>query len=306
MLERAIDAYVAAVDAEGLAALGVHVVHGDAEAEHRWAADERTDLYSVSKGIAALAIGIGVDEGLLGLETTVGETLPDLVDGQDASAITVRQLLTMTSGIDFAWFASEPAPWPDLAAEMLGCEVTGVPGETFRYSDASTTVALRVLRAVTGEDVVAWLTPRLFEPLGIGTPEWQRCRLGHPIGGSGLQLCTSELGRIARLLRDEGRFGARQLVSAAWVRAMRAADGAWVATGAGEGSDFRHYGMAVWQGPGECWRLDGHLGQYVVVHEPSCTAVSITPREEEHDHRLAELVPQVLLPQLVGPPARES
>lgn len=300
LLERALDAYVTAVDAEGLAALGVHVVHGEAEVEHRWAADEPTDLYSVSKGVAALAIGIGVDEGLLGLETTVGETLPDLVDGQGASAITVRQLLTMTSGIDFAWFASESTPWPDLAGAMLGRGVTGVPGETFQYSDASTYVALRVLRAVAGEDVVAWLVPRLCEPLGIAAPEWQRCRLGHPIGGSGLQLRTSELGRIARLLRDEGSWGARQLVSPAWVRAMRAADGAWVATGAGQGSDFRHYGMAIWQGPGECWRLDGHLGQYVVVHEHSRTAVSITAHEERRDHRLAELVREALLPVLTA------
>lgn len=302
-LERALAAYIGAVDAERLGAYGVHVQHGEQELEHRWRSDDRVDLYSVSKGVAALAVGIGVDQGVLTLDTTAGELLPALATGRGTAAVTVRQLLSMTSGIDFEWFSDQPPPRLDLAGEMLGRHVAGAPGETFQYSDASTYVALRMLRAATGEDVRDWLMPRLFEPLGIDNPQWLRCPLGHPIGGSGLLLRTSELGRIARLLRDGGRWQGSQLVSAEWIRAMHAADGsgtAWVPTGAADGTAFTHYGLAVWDGPGECWRLDGLYGQYVVVHQPSRTAVSITAHEERHDHRLAELVPEVLLPALRG------
>ncbi|WP_416393169.1 MULTISPECIES: hypothetical protein [unclassified Curtobacterium] len=52
---------VAGVDAAGLGAYGVHVRIGDDEVEHRWRSDDRENLYSVSKGVCALAIGIAVD-----------------------------------------------------------------------------------------------------------------------------------------------------------------------------------------------------------------------------------------------------
>ncbi|MCH1881585.1 serine hydrolase domain-containing protein [Agrococcus sp. ARC_14] len=301
VLERALAAYVAAVDAEGLAAHGVNVLVGDETVEHRWRSDDRVDLHSVSKGVAALAVGMAVDEGLLALETTAGELLPELATGRGCAAVTVRQLLTMTSGIDFAWFAQQPVPWPDIAGEMLGRDVTGTPGATFQYSDASTYVVLRMLRAATSVDVRDWLLPRLFEPLGIDDPQWRRCPLGHPLGGSGLLLRTSELGRTALLLRDEGAWQGRQLVSPRWIRAMHAADPvhpSWTATGAPSASDFHHYGLAIWEGPADCWRLDGLYGQYVVIDAASAVAVAITAHEEARDARLVELVAEVLLPQL--------
>ncbi|GAA3342658.1 serine hydrolase domain-containing protein [Curtobacterium pusillum] len=273
---------VADIDAEHLGAHGVHVRIGDDEAEHRWRSDERENLYSVSKGVCALAAGIAVDEGLLSLDTRVPELLPEVRLGAGVEAVTVRHLLTMTSGIDFAWFGDEVVPWPDLAAEMLGHRTVG-PGAVFRYSDASPYVAMRMLGAVVG-DVRDWLLPRLFEPLGIHNPQWHRCPLGWIVGGSGLELRTSELARIGALLRDRGRWGTTQLVSAAWVDGMHTD---WVETGGG--APFERYGFAVWDGPGDAWRLDGRYGQYVVVDQARAAVVTITAHEESRDHRLAEL-----------------
>jgi hypothetical protein len=62
-----------------------------------------------------------------------------------------------------------PAPWPDLAQEMLRRPSRGA-GTVFQYSDASTYVAMRMLGAYVG-DVRDWLVPRLFEPLGIANPQ---------------------------------------------------------------------------------------------------------------------------------------
>ena len=256
----ALDRFVTAVDDEGLGAYGVHVLIGDDEAHHRWRSDDRENIYSVSKGVCALAIGMAVAEGVLSLDSTVPELLPEMELGPGVSAVTVEHLLTMTSGIDFAWFGDQPVPGPDLAQEMLHRPTRG-PGSVFQYSDASTYVAMRLLGAVVG-DVRNWLLPRLFEPLGIGNPQWHRCPLGWIVGGSGLELRTEELARIGRLLRDRGRWGSEQLVDAAWIDRMHTS---WVETG-GEGA-FESYGLAVWKGPGDCWRLDGRYGQYVIVDE---------------------------------------
>jgi CubicO group peptidase (beta-lactamase class C family) len=284
-----LETIVRSIDAERLGAYGVHVRVGDDEAQHRWRSDDRVNVYSASKGVCALAVGMAVDDGILTLDTTVGELMPAFELGDGVGSVTMRQLLTMTSGIDFEWFGDQPAPWPDLAQEMLRRPSVGA-GETFQYSDASTYTAMRLLGAVVG-DVRDWLMPRLFEPLGIDNPQWHRCPQGWIIGGSGLQLRTEELARIGRLLRDRGRWGATPLVSADWVDRMHAD---WVTTPYG-GSSSR-YGLAAWEGPGPTWRLDGKYGQYVVIDDAGTSVVTITAHEESRDHLLAEIAAAAITP----------
>ncbi|MDI6944462.1 serine hydrolase [Microbacterium barkeri] len=279
-----LDRFVRAVDAEGLGAYGAHVLIGDSTAEHRWRSDDRENVYSVSKGVSALAIGIAIDEGLVTLDEPIRSYLPELEFGAGAEEVTLRHLLTMTSGIDFAWFGDEPVRWDDLAQEMLRRPSRG---RVFQCSDASTYVAMRVLGARVG-DVRDWLLPRLFDPLGIHNPQWHRCPLGWIVGGSGLELRTSELARIGRLLRDRGAWDGRQLVSAEWIDAMH---GTWVDVGQ---PPYARYGIAVWEGPGDAWRLDGRYGQYVIVHERRDAVLTITAHEESRDHRLAELAVEAL------------
>lgn len=278
--EQARDAIVAAIDAEQLGAYGLHVRIGDDVAGHRWRSDDRENLYSVSKGVSALAAGIAIDEGLITLDTRSLELLDVPSPGAGVDEVTLEHLLTMTSGIDFAWFGSQPVEWPDLAVETLGRPTRG-PGEVFQYSDASTYVAMRMLGAVVG-DVRDWLMPRLFEPLGIHNPQWHRCPLGWIIGGTGLELRTEELARIGRVLRD----GGGGLVSAGWIERMHSG---WIETG------YRsRYGLAAWEGPGRTWRLDGLYGQYVVVDAEADAVVTITAHEEHRDHRLAEIAAEAL------------
>ncbi|MBD3940913.1 serine hydrolase [Microbacterium sp. NEAU-LLC] len=273
---------VTEIDALGLAAYGIHVRVDEDEAQHRWRSDDRVNIYSASKGVCALAVGMAVDDGILSLDSTVDDLLPAFELGDGVDRVTMRQLLTMTSGIDFEWFGDQPAPWPDLAQEMLRRPSVGA-GTTFQYSDASTYTAMRLLGSVVG-DVRDWLMPRLFDPLGIHNPQWHRCPQGWIIGGSGLQLRTEELARIGRVLRDRGRWGSSQLVSADWVDHMHAD---WVTTPYGGSSS--HYGLAVWEGPGKTWRLDGKYGQYVVIDDAGTSVVTITAHEESRDHLLASI-----------------
>lgn len=277
-----LERFVATVDREQLGAYGVHVLVGEDEAQHRWRSDDRENLYSVSKGVCALAAGIAIAEGVLSLDTVVPDLLPNLELGAGVESVTLRQLLTMTSGIDFQWFADQPAPWVDLAQEMLRRPVSR-PDTAFQYSDASTYVGMRMLGTAVG-DVRDWLMPRLFDPLEIHNPQWQRCPQGWIMAGSGLELRTEELARVGRLLRDQGRWAGTQLVDAEWVAAMHSS---WVDTLADV--PYERYGLAVWAGPGACWRLDGRYGQYVIVDQAQNAVITITAHEESRDYRLAEL-----------------
>ncbi|SDH73030.1 CubicO group peptidase, beta-lactamase class C family [Leifsonia sp. 98AMF] len=286
--DQLLDRFVRTVDREGLGAYGAHALVGDDEADHRWRSDDRVNVYSVSKGVSALAAGIAVDEGVLTLDTTVAEALPGLELGDGVGAVTLRHLLTMSSGIDFQWFGDQPVPGADLAQEMLRLPTRG-PGEHFLYSDASTYVAMRMLGAAVG-DVRDWLLPRLFDPLGIDNPQWMRCPLGWIVAGSGLQLRTEELARIGRLLRDRGEWRGSRIVSAAWIDGMHAD---WRDTGS-DGTSA-HYGIATWEGPSGLWRFDGRYGQYVVVDDARGAVLTVTAHEEFRTGRLLEVAHEALL-----------
>jgi CubicO group peptidase (beta-lactamase class C family) len=278
----ALERFTSAVDAERLGVYGVRVRIGGDTASHRWRSDDRENLFSVSKGVCAIASGIATDEGLLTLDTTVGEVIPHLVSGNAVEQVSLRHLLSMTSGIDFPWFGHQPVPWPDLAAEMLSHPAVG---RRFQYSDASTYVAMRMLGALVG-DVRDWLMPRLFDPLEIDNPQWHRCPLGWIIGGTGLELRTEEVARIGDLLLDRGRWHDRRIVDPAWIDAMHSS---WVDTG--RPSPMDRYGLATWAGPGRAWRLEGRYGQFVVVHGDA--VVTITGHEEIGEDRISELAVEV-------------
>jgi CubicO group peptidase (beta-lactamase class C family) len=280
-LSSVLTSFVRAVERDQLGAYGVHVLVGSEEAEHRWRSDDRENIYSVSKGVCAVAVGLAIQEGLASLESGVGEMLSDIELGPGVEDVRLGHLLSMSSGIAFRWFAHEPVIWPDLAQEMLRRPTAG-PGTRFQYSDASTYVAMRMLGAVVG-DVRDWLMPRLFDRLDIDNPQWHRCPLGWIVAGSGLQLRTEELARVGRLLRDYGTWKGDRIISSDWVERMH---DPWITTGST--APYERYGLAVWDGPGECWRLEGRYGQYVIVDQHRDAVITITAHQESRDYLLAE------------------
>ncbi|WOF24672.1 serine hydrolase [Microbacterium betulae] len=277
---KALDRFVHGVDGEALGAHGVHVLVGDDAAEHRWRADDREDIHSAAKGVCALAVGMAVDEGLVSIDEPVATYLPGFALGDGVAEVTLRHLLTMTSGIDLPWTPDELDAWTDLAAEMLRRPSRG---RVFQYANASTYTAMRALGALVG-DVCDWLTPRLFAPLGIRDVRWRRCPRGWIAGGDGLELRTRELARIGRLLRDRGAWEGEQLVSASWVDGMHRGG-----VDAGGQGIYARYGMSTWSGPGDAWRLHGAYGQFVIVDQAHDAVITITAHEETRGDRMAEL-----------------
>ena len=274
----ALERFVRGIEAEGLRAHGVHVLIGDDEASHRWAPDERADIHSAAKGVCAIAAGIAADEGLFDLDAPVVSYLPDFAVGEGVDAVTTRHLLTMTSGIDLPWTPTLFDDWPDLAREFLSRPSRG---RISQYANASTYTAMRALGAVVG-DVRDWLVPRLFEPLGIDDPQWDRCPNGWIKAGEGLHLRTSELARIGRLIRDRGEWRGTRLVGPQWVGAMHSD---WIDTGGSPGYD--RYALSGWAGPGDAWRLHGAYGQLLVFIGDA--VVTVTADEHEGGYRMAEL-----------------
>ncbi|MFJ4252864.1 serine hydrolase domain-containing protein [Microbacterium sp. NPDC090003] len=249
------DRIVREIETSGFGALGLHVLVGDETAAHRWAPDERVDIQSVAKGVCVLAAGIADAEGLVSVDAPVADSLPGWELGPGVAEVTLRDLLTMSSGIDLPWSETMMTDWPDLAAEFLRRPTSG---RAFQYSNASTYTAMRVLAEHVG-DVHAYLEPRLLDPLGIVDTKWERCPNGRIVAGGGLFLRTEEMARIGRLIRDRGEWRGRRLVDAQWIDRMHSE---WIACG--ENPGYERYALAGWDGPGAGWRLHGAHGQLLI------------------------------------------
>lgn len=259
------DRIVERTDATGFAAHGLHVRIGADTAEHRWTPDTREEIHSVAKGVSVLAAALAADDGLVSFDAPIATFLPDLRLGAGVEHVTLRHLLTMSSGIDLPWSESMMTDWPDLAVEFLGRPSRG---RVFQYSNASTYTAMRVLAARIG-DVHAYLDARLLQPLDIRDTVWRRCPNGHILAGEGLPLRTEELARIGRLIRDRGAWEGRQLVSPEWIDQMHS-DG--VITGSGPG--YGRYALAGWDGPGDAWRLHGAHGQLLIFSDDAVVTIT--------------------------------
>lgn len=274
-----LDRIVRDAEGDGFGAHAAHVLVGGDAAQHFWSEDVRRDVHSASKGVCVLAAGIAHDLGVFDVDAPVAQWFPGVTLGAGVEDVTTRHLLSMTSGIDFAWSETLLTDWPDLAHEFLSRPTTG---RHFQYSNASTYTAMRALGSIVG-DVQAWLIPRLFEPLGIDVPEWDRCPCGWIEAGGGLHLTVEELARLGRLIRDDGVWEGTRLVSSRWPEAMRSD---WIEHEAPP--SYTHYSLGAWGGPGDAWRLHGAHGQLVVFCRDA--VVTMTANDHFGADRMAERV----------------
>lgn len=266
--------------------LGVRAIHlyreGRSELSHRFVDDTIENLYSVSKTVTALAVGIAAQEGLLAIEDRVLDHLPAPSGGAGAGwdKVRIRHLLTMTSGSPITVFLDEQREHPDLTALILGTDLALEPGEAFEYSNGSIYLLSRIIHEHVGQSMRDWLMPRLFEPLGILNPQWFTDRSGVTWGATGLNLKSGQIFQVAKLLLDEGVRDGEQLVPAAWIARMHAED-TWVDTGNAEDPEGARYGFGVWRcSPQGAWRADGAYGQHLVILPEQRAAIAITSHLE--------------------------
>lgn len=291
----------ARLDAErALGSYGIHVHReGHAPVEHRFRADDRVNVYSCSKTVTALAVGIARAEGLLDLDDLLVDLVPhDGPLGAGVDGVTLRHLLHMSSGSPVTWF-ERPADAPrDVAAAFLGTDLVAPPGERFEYSNGSTYLLGRAVAAASGQDLRDYLVPRLFDPLGVVNPQWLRCPLGYSEAAKGLHLTTSELARVGRLLLQDGTWEGSELVPADYVQAMHT-DVVDTSTFSTDPESTGGYGYQVWRcTPDGAWRADGKYGQFSVVLPEQRAVVTVTAHNEAVANDILRAVWDTVLPRL--------
>ena len=186
---------------------------------HFGGTDRPMTIQSITKPISALALGMLQSEGRIGtLDTPVSTWFPGFAD--DArQAITLRHLLTHTSGLDPADTVGLNQA-PDRLAFSLDTPATHPPGENSEYNNRAFNLVSGVIRSTAEEEPSSYLGPRLFEPLGIDSATWGTDRAGHESAYVGLSMTATDLAVLGQLLCSDGRWNGQQLIPKAWMDQM--------------------------------------------------------------------------------------
>lgn len=231
-----------------------------------------TNSFSVAKSVVSILIGIAVDEGLIkNIDEPAGNYVPSFSeDGKEK--VTIRYLLTMSSGLD--WYESGADPFSDNAEAYYGWDLEGMvnnmeletePGKVFNYQSGNTQVLAMVLEKATGKNISEYATEKLWKPLGMMSDG-----LWNLDGEDGMEkaFCciyatARDYARIGQLFLNGGSWKGERIISNAYVQeSVRPAD-----LKDENGDPNKKYGLSWWMDNYEgvpFYYARGILGQYII------------------------------------------
>ncbi len=274
----AIRAFVEAADKEITTMHSFMIVrHGHVIAEGWWkpqTAETAHIMNSLSKSFTSTAVGLVIEEGKLSLDDEVLKFFPDSAPAAPSAnlkAMRVRDLLTMSTGHESEPKFTKEVPWVQT---FLAHPVKFKPGTHFMYNTPATYILSAIVQKVTGKTVLEYLTPRLFEPLGIDKPTWGTSPQGITFGGYGLFIRTEDVAKFGQLYLQKGKWHGKQLVPESWVTAATSKQ---TSNGSNPKSDWdQGYGYQFWRCQHGAFRGDGANGQFCIVLPEQDTVIAIT------------------------------
>ena len=215
------DAFVKDIQQNNWNVFGVEI-YADVKLIHNYGDTEanRHPIYSATKTITSIAVGMAVDEGKLDINKSILEYLPaniieKMPDAQvDAyRKITTKRLLTMS----VAGYPFRPGGESWLV-ESLNYPLADVDNKVFDYSNVSAYLVGVATAFAVGEDIYQYLNGKLFELLDIINPPYGRCPDGYFYGASSVELTVHELSKIGLLFYNGGVYKGKRILSEEYVK----------------------------------------------------------------------------------------
>ncbi len=291
------------------------VRHGKVVAEGWWnpyRADLRHTMYSCSKSFTATAVGFAVTEGKLKLDDKVisffPDKLPDTVKPWLAG-LTVRDVLMMSDGMKPDPTSAIAGFTTDWTRGFLNTPIMEEPGTTFLYNSAGTYMLSAIVQKVTGQKVVDYLKPRLFDPLGISGADWEENLIGVNAGGWGLRIKTEDMAKFAQLFLQKGKWEGRTVLPESWVADATTAhimQDPKAPRSKKDSSDWlQGYCYQMWRCRHNAYRGDGAFGQYMLVMPELDAVMAITSESADLQGEL-DLVWDHILPAISAGKLKED
>lgn len=198
--------------------------------------DTRFIIWSCTKSITSLLIGIAIDEGSISsIDDRIVKYVPEL-KGTAFETATIRNVLEMRSGADWDErydFGANPSPAAKAYENALVRNVSRYadaarvlksahkPGTSFNYSTVDTAVLGWLLERATKHSIEQYTAEKLWSRLGAeadgfyiadGAPG-----VGRAFNGAGFNATLRDLGRLGQMVLEQGKAGGQQVVPAAWI-----------------------------------------------------------------------------------------
>lgn len=310
----AIDKYITAANGKGLDIHSVMVLKDGNVIGEKWVSRGNPNvphiMNSASKTLTSTAAGFAVAEGKLKLDDKVISFFPDKLPkkvSDNLKNMTVRNLLTMTGGQEKANTKAQRQTEQDWVEAFLAEPVPHKPGTFYAYNGLGTYIISAIVQKAVGENIFDYLTPRLFNPLGITGIWWDESPAGINCGGWGAYLKTEDMAKIGQFYLQKGMWNGKQLLPASWIEE---ASSAQVASRPGgmtdetykqrdpENNDWlQGYGYQIWRGRHNTYRADGANGQYIIVIPDKNAVVAVTADLDNMAEEL-NLIWDIIYPEL--------
>ncbi len=238
----------------------------DFDASGRWTS------FSVAKSFTSTLVGAAIQDGAItSLDDTVSRYIPDL-RGSAYDQVTIRQLLTMSSGVrwnedyedpnaDVAQFNNaKPDDGVDATVSYLRRLPRAHPaGEVWNYNTGETNLIGVLVSSATGKSLSQYLQEKIWHPAGMeAEATWLLGSTGHEIAGCCMQTGTRDLARLGLFVLANGNVGGKQIVPETWFAEA-------IVKHKDIGEPGRGYGLQWWTYDDGAVSAQGIFGQGILI-----------------------------------------
>ncbi|MFA8434447.1 MAG: serine hydrolase domain-containing protein [Marinifilaceae bacterium] len=254
-----------------------------------------SNIFSATKSIVSLLIGIAIDEGKIkSVEEPIGKYLPEFAKDSKGE-ITIKNLLTMSSGLD--WDEAYSNPLSITTKSYYGKRLRKVsmdqnliekPGKRFRYQSGNTQLLAFIVEAATGETISEYAAQKLWIPMGA--KEKALWSLDKKQGDEKSFCCFNsnarDIARFGQLVLNKGSWKGKQIVSEDYITSATT-PAAYLLNETKEKA-LDHYGYQWWVLPYNGMNIPymrGHRGQYIYsIPEKNAVVVRLGKLKDKEKH----------------------
>ncbi len=186
-------------------------------------------IWSCTKQVMGMLTGIALEEELIeDIDDPISDYLAEeLVGHEDKANITIRNLITMQSGIDYnndgvsGQTDKILRQIPDNSVEFILDRPISFPqGTDFHYNDGDPHLMSAIIQKQTGKPTDEWADDVLFSKIEVTNYNWVRYKDGVSLGGFGIETTPRELAKLALCVADSGQWKSDQIIPANWIEEM--------------------------------------------------------------------------------------
>ena len=231
-------------------------------------AKDRWTSFSVAKSLTSTLVGAAVKDGLIrSVEDPIVRYLPEL-KGSGYDGVTVRQVLTMTSGVEWnedytdpksdvavSGSGAAPAGWDPVLWQMSRLPSEAKPGTKWVYKTGETNLIGVLVTRVTGKTLAQYASEKIWRPYGMEQDGyWMHLPNGQDFGGCCINVTLHDYARIGQFVLD----GAPGVVPPGWLQVATTKQADIGAPGAG-------YGYQWWTQDDGTFAARGIFGQLIHI-----------------------------------------